>query len=52
MKERFADACCHLVKARPETSSDTFLRDFGARFVSGDKPVSSVDLLMNAPFDE
>lgn len=52
MKERFADACCRLVKAKPETSSDTFLRDFGARFVSGYKPVSSVDLLMNAPFEE
>lgn len=52
MKQQFADACCRLVKARPETSYDNFLRDFGERFVSGYKPVSTVDLLMNAPFDE
>jgi hypothetical protein len=32
----------------PETSSDNFLRDFGERFVPGFKPVSTVDLLMNA----
>jgi hypothetical protein len=52
MKQRFAQACCHLVTAKPETSSDNFLRDFGERFVSGYKPVSTVDLLINAPFDE
>jgi len=52
MKARFADTCCHLVTARPETSSDNFLRDFGERFVPGYKAVSTVDLLMNAPFDE
>ena len=52
MKTKFADACCRLVTARPETSSDNFLRDFGERFVPGYKPVSAVDLLMNAPFQE
>jgi hypothetical protein len=52
MKARFADACCRLVAARPETSFDNFLRDFGERFVPGYKPVSTVDLLMNAPFAE
>ena len=52
MKERFADACCRLVTARPETSHDNFLHDFGERFVPGYKAVSAVDLLMNAPFDE
>jgi len=52
MKERFADTCCRLVTARPETSYDNFLRDFGERFVPGYKSVSTVDLLMNAPFDE
>jgi hypothetical protein len=52
MKQRFADACCRLVKTRPETSHDNFLRDFGERFVPGYKAVSTVDLLMNAPFDE
>lgn len=52
MKDRFAETCRHLVATRPETSSDNFLRDFGERFVPGYKPVSTVDLLMNAPFKE
>jgi len=52
MKTQFAETCCRLVAARPETSSDNFLRDFGERFVPGYKPISTVDLLMNAPFEE
>jgi hypothetical protein len=52
MKQRFAETCCRLVKAKPEASHDNFLRDFGERFVPGYKAVSTVDLLMNAPFDE
>jgi hypothetical protein len=52
MKERFADTCCRLVAAKPETSYDNFLRDFGERFVADYRAVSTVDLLMNAPFDE
>jgi hypothetical protein len=52
MKQGFADTCCRLVAARPETSSDNFLRDFGERFVPGYRAVSAVDVLMNAPFDE
>jgi hypothetical protein len=52
MKKKFAETCCQLVAAKPETTSDNFLRDFGERFVPGYKPVSTVDLLMNAPFEE
>ena len=52
MKQRFAEACCRFVTEKPETSHDNFLRDFGERFVPGYKAVSTVDLLMNAPFDE
>jgi hypothetical protein len=52
MKSKFSEACCRLVAAKPETSSDNFLRDFGERFVPGYKPLSTVDLLMNAPFEE
>jgi HD domain len=52
MKTKFAETCCYLVAAKPETSSDNFLRDFGERFVPGYKPISTVDLLMNAPFEE
>ena len=52
MKQHFAEACCRLVTERPETTHDNFLRDFGERFVPGYKAVSTVDLLMNAPFEE
>ena len=52
MKRRFADSVCGLVKAHPETTYDNFSRDFGERFVAGYKSTSSVDLLMNAPFEE
>jgi len=52
MKDRFIAACCRLVVERPETSHDNFLRDFGERFVPGYKAVSTVDLLINAPFGE
>lgn len=52
MKDKFAETCCRLVAAKPETSFDNFLRDFGERFVPGYKPISTVDLLMNAPFEE
>ena len=52
MKQAFADTCCRLVAEKPETSYDNFLRDFGERFVPGYRTVSTVDLLMNAPFDE
>jgi hypothetical protein len=31
------ETCRHLVTARPETSYDNFLRDFGERFVPGYK---------------
>jgi hypothetical protein len=52
MKDKFAETCCRLVAAKPETSADNFLRDFGDRFVPGYRPISAVDLLMNAPFEE
>jgi hypothetical protein len=52
MKDRFTQTCCRRVTERPETSHDNFLRDFGERFVPGYKAVSTVDLLVNAPFDE
>jgi len=52
MKQRFTDACRRLVTERKETTYDNFLRDFGERFVPGYSSVSTVDLLMNAPFEE
>ena len=52
MKRRFTDSVCCIVKTRPESTYDNFARDFGERFVPGYEPQSSVDYLMNAPFDE
>jgi len=50
MKEQFTHAVCRIVETRPTTTYDNFARDFGERFVPGYKPVSTVDFLMNAPF--
>lgn len=52
MKRCFTDSVCRLVKAKPETTYDNFARDFGERFVPDYKPQSTVDFLMNAPFQE
>jgi hypothetical protein len=52
MKRRFADSVCHIVKTRPDTTYDNFAGDFGERFVPGYRRPSTVDLLMNAPFEE
>ncbi len=52
MKERFTRAVCRIVETRPATTYDNFARDFGERFVSGYQPASTVDILLNAPFQE
>ena len=52
MKRRFADSVCRIVKTQPETTYDNFAGDFGERFVPGYKRPSTVDFLMNAPFQE
>ena len=52
MKQQFTRAVCRIVETRPATSYDNFARDFGERFVSGYKPVSTVDFLLNSPFKE
>jgi hypothetical protein len=52
MKHRFTDSVCRIVTTRPETTYDNFARDFGERFVPGYKPQSTVDFLLNAPFQE
>ena len=51
MKQGFTDSVCRIVKTKPETTYDNFARDFGERFVPGYKRPSSVDFLMNAPFE-
>ena len=53
MKRQLKECLCGMARARPETTYDNFVRDFGERFVDGYKPaISTVDLLSNAPFDE
>ena len=52
MKRRFTDSVCRIVKNRPETTYDNFAGDFGERFVPGYQRPSTVDFLMNAPFEE
>jgi hypothetical protein len=51
MKRAFTDSVCRIVKTRPGSTYDNFARDFGERYVPGYKPQSSVDFLMNAPFE-
>jgi hypothetical protein len=52
MKRRFANSVCRIVKTKPETTYDNFAADFGERFVPGYARPSTVDFLMNAPFEE
>ncbi len=53
MKRRLTECLCGMARARPESTYDNFVRDFGERFIEGYKPaVSTVDLLADAPFDE
>jgi hypothetical protein len=52
MKRRFTDSVCRIVKTRPETTYDNFAGDFGERFVPGYQRPSTVEFLLNAPFDE
>lgn len=52
MKQRFKDSVCRIVKTKPETTYDNFAGDFGERFVPGYKRQSTVEFLMDAPFEE
>ena len=52
MKRRFADSVCRIVRSKPETTYDNFAADFGQRFVPGYQRPSTVDFLIDAPFEE
>ena len=53
LKRQLKECLCRIARARPQTTYENFVRDFGERFVGGYKPpISTVDLLANAPFDE
>lgn len=51
LKKKMTACFCHMVENTPETTYDNFLRDFGQRYVTGYAGPSSVDFVMNAPFD-
>lgn len=52
MKQKMTQCFCHIAKKHPETTYDNFCRDFGERFIAGYKAPSSVDFVMNAPFED
>lgn len=52
MKRSFTDSVCSIARTKPQTTYDNFARDFGERFIPHYKAQSSVDFLMNAPFEE
>ena len=51
LKRELSGCFCRIIKTRPETTYDNFMRDFGERLVPGYKAPSVVDFLMNAPFE-
>lgn len=52
MKRELLNCLCSVIKQKPETTYDNFLRDIGERYVEGYAPPSFPDLLISAPFDE
>ena len=52
MKRESAACALHLAKTKPETTYDTFIRDFGERYVPGYKVPSLVDAIAGGPYDE
>ena len=52
LKRQFRDSLGSLVRRKPETCYDNFLRDIGVRYVDGFGAPSFADLLENAPFPE
>ena len=52
MKKQLQDCLCSLVRQKPTTSYDNFLRDIGTRYVVGYTAPTFTDLFENAPFAE
>ena len=52
MKRQFKDCLCNIVRRKPVTSYDNFLRDLGHRYIEGFTAPSFADLFENAPFEE
>lgn len=52
LREQFREALCGVVRSKPQTTYDNFLRDVGERYVPGYSAPSAADWLQNAPFAE
>lgn len=52
MKRRFAACAVHLAETKPEATYDTFIRDYGERFVPGYVAPSWVDAIAGGPYEE
>jgi hypothetical protein len=52
MVRQFMSCACAMAEQRPETTYDTFMRDFGERYVPGYKAPSWVDRILNGPYAE
>ena len=52
MKSKMAKCFCHMAASQPQTTYESFVRDFGERHVPGYERPSAVDWLANAPFAE
>ena len=52
MKKQFQDCLSNVVRQKPATSYDNFLRDIGTQYVKGYSAPTFADLLENAPFTE
>jgi len=51
LKQGFMKRFCLLARRKPQATADSFVREFGERFVPGYRPgPSAVDRLMNSPF--
>ena len=52
MKKQFQDCLSSVVRQKPATSYDNFLRDVGTQYVKGYAAPTFADLFENAPFTE
>jgi hypothetical protein len=52
MVRQFMSCACQMARDKPETTYDTFIRDFGERYVPGYKAPSWVDRIQNGPYAE
>jgi len=52
LKEQFKEALCDVVRSKPQTTYDNFVRDIGERYVPGYGAPSAADRILNAPFAE